>query len=190
MTVSRTFTVLTTVVALIAYAISALAADEPGIEATSIEELGSSDQFKQLDIVNIDRAEFVDNRPAMLEGHIEMVLIPRDQKDDQVTIKADRARWIYRSEEGTMPDEVVVEGNVTVVQGDNRLTTEQATWYQTANRIVCEGNPVARLEQTTIRAERIVYYLADGRIVAEKVTGTWRFEESASAGTNEGDDAS
>ncbi len=190
MRVFRPSAVLTIVVAFVAYGLSAIAADETGIETTSIEKLGSSDQFKQLDIVNIDRAEFVGNRPAVLEGHIEMVLIPRDQKDDQVTIKADRARWIYGSEEGTMPDEVVVEGNVTVVQGDNRLTTEQATWYRTANRIVCEGNPVARLEQTTIRADRIVYYLADGRIVAEKVTCTWRFEESASAGTNEGDDGS
>jgi len=179
MTRARNPICLTIVLALAICAVAASAAEEDLSEKMSAEKMRTSKQFKQLDIVNIDQMEFVNNRPVLMKGHVELVLLPRDPKEDQVILKADRARCVYKSETAKMPDEVIIEGNVTVLQGTNRFTSDKATWYRQEGRVLCEGNPVATYAQSTIRAERIEYYLDEKRIVGYTVSGTWPFEETA-----------
>ena len=167
-------------------AFAALAAEKEQSAEMSAGRMKASQQFKQLDIVNIDQIELVNNRPSLMKGHVELVLIPRNPKREQVILKADRARCIYESEKGNIPDEVVVEGNVTVLQGTNRFTADKATWFREEGRVLCEGNSVATYEQGTTRAERIEYFLADGRIVGHKVSGTWLFETTAESEEDSG----
>ncbi len=160
-------------------AVAAAGAEEEQSDSMSAEKMKASRQFKQLDIVNIDRIELVNNRPSVMKGHIELVLIPRDPKEEQVILKADIARCIYKSEKGNVPDEIIIEGNVTVLQGTYRLTADKATWFREEGRVLCEGNPVATYEEGTTRAERIEYFFADSRIVGHNVSGTWLFETTA-----------
>ena len=172
---------VTLMMAVCTVAVAGAGEEQP--EQMSAEKIKASKQFRQLDIVNIDQIEFVNNRPSLMKGHVELVLIPRDPKQDQVILKADRARFVYKTETATVPDEVIVEGaegsRVTVLQGTNRFTSDKATWYREEGRVLCEGNPVATYEQGTTRAERIEYFLADSRIVGYKVSGTWLFETPA-----------
>lgn len=160
-------------------AVAAAGAGNEQSEEMSAEKMKASKQFRQLDIVNIDQMEFVNNRPSLMKGHVELVLLPRDPEQEQVILKADRARCIYKTEKGTAPDEVIVEGNVTVLQGTNRFTSDKATWFREEGRVLCEGNPVATYEQGTTRAERIEYFFADSRIVGHKVSGKWLFDTTA-----------
>jgi len=178
MTCARNLTCLTVVLTVAVCAVAVSAAEKEQAEEMSVEKMKASKQFKQLDIVNIDQMEFVNNRPSLMKGHVELVLIPRDPKENQVILKADRARCIYKSETAKMPDEVIIEGNVTVLQGTTRFTSDKATWYRAEGRVLCEGNPVATYAQGTTRAERIEYYLDEKRIVGYKVSGIWLFEET------------
>jgi len=151
-------------------------------------KLEPSNQFKQMDVINIDEVDITNDR-VLMKGHVEIVLVPRDENNQPVTFKSDSAECTYTSQQDPVPEKIVAQGNVTVVQGDNRLTTDKATWFQAEGRILCEGNPVATYKQGRTRAETIEYYLADGRIVGYKVTGTWLLEKPESPGSDEQDGA-
>jgi lipopolysaccharide export system protein LptA len=67
--------------------------------------------------------------------------------------------------------EIVAIGNVKVVQLDRRATGQKATFYQDQNRVVLDGDAVAREGENVIRGERITFYVDEQRSVVEPVKG-------------------
>jgi len=67
--------------------------------------------------------------------------------------------------------EIVAIGNVKVVQLDRRATGQKATFYQEQNRVVLDGDAVAREGENVIRGERITFYVEEERSVVEPGKG-------------------
>jgi len=68
--------------------------------------------------------------------------------------------------------EIVATGHVKVVQLDRRATGEKVTFYQDENKVVLEGDAVAREGENVTRGERITYYLNEERSVVEGGKGS------------------
>jgi hypothetical protein len=163
------------------------AAVESTPEATLVAAQPSAvAQFKQINIINVDEGVFEKGRLSQLKGHIEMVLVPREPegvpqgpegvplepKGVPVRLKADKATCTYATDLDTMPDKVVAEGHVDMVQGENRFQTDVAVWYSAEGKVVCEGNVEITYGESTMFAERLEHFLADERTVVTKGKGT------------------
>jgi len=67
--------------------------------------------------------------------------------------------------------EIVAVGNVKVVQLERRATGQKATFDQEKNRVVLDGEAVAREGANVIRGERITFYVDEERSVVEAGKG-------------------
>ncbi|MGZ3605367.1 MAG: LptA/OstA family protein, partial [Thermodesulfobacteriota bacterium] len=67
--------------------------------------------------------------------------------------------------------EIIAVGNVKVVQLEKRATSQKATFDQDKNKVVLDGDAVAREGANVIRGERITYYVEEERSVVEPVKG-------------------
>jgi lipopolysaccharide export system protein LptA len=67
--------------------------------------------------------------------------------------------------------EIVAVGNVKVVQLDRRATGQKATFDQEKNKVVLDGEAVAREGANVIRGERITFYVDEERSVVEAGKG-------------------
>jgi len=67
--------------------------------------------------------------------------------------------------------EIIAVGNVKVVQLDRRATGQKATFDQEKNKVVLDGEAVAREGANVIRGERITFYVDEERTVVEPVKG-------------------
>ena len=67
--------------------------------------------------------------------------------------------------------EIVAVGNVKVVQLDRRATGQKATFDQEKNKVILDGEAVAREGANVIRGERITFYVDEERAVVEPVKG-------------------
>jgi len=67
--------------------------------------------------------------------------------------------------------EIIAIGNVKVVQLDRRATGQKATFDQEKNKVVLDGDAVAREGTNVIRGERITFYVDEEKTVVEPVKG-------------------
>jgi lipopolysaccharide export system protein LptA len=67
--------------------------------------------------------------------------------------------------------EIVAVGNVKVVQLEKRATGQKVTFEQDKNKMVLDGEAVAREGANVIRGERITYYVDEERSVVEAGKG-------------------
>jgi len=67
--------------------------------------------------------------------------------------------------------EIVVTGNVKIVQLERRATSQKATFYQDENKIVLEGDAVIREGDNVIRGDRVVHYVDEERSYVEPEKG-------------------
>jgi lipopolysaccharide export system protein LptA len=78
---------------------------------------------------------------------------------------------IYYDPETKKLKEIVATGNVKVVQLQRRATGQKATFYQDENKVLLEGEAVAREGDNVIRGERITFYVDEERSVVEPGKG-------------------
>ena len=67
--------------------------------------------------------------------------------------------------------EIIAIGNVKVVQLNRRASGQKATFDQEKNKLVLDGEAVAREGDNVIRGERITFYVDEERTVVEPVKG-------------------
>ena len=79
---------------------------------------------------------------------------------------------IYYDQETKKLKEIVATGNVKVVRVDQRATSKKATFSQSENKVVFDGEAVVREGENVIRGERITYYIDEERSVVEGGKGT------------------
>jgi lipopolysaccharide export system protein LptA len=102
-----------------------------------------------------------------------------DQKQNRVTFKGN---VIAKQEDATLYanmvivhydlemkklKEIVATGNVRIVQLDRRATCQKATFYQSENKIVLEGEAVIREGDNVVRGEKVVYLVDEERSYVE-----------------------
>jgi lipopolysaccharide export system protein LptA len=74
---------------------------------------------------------------------------------------------VYYDPETKQVKEIVVTGNVKIVQLERRATSQKAVFYQNENKVVLEGDAIVREGENVIRGERVIYYLDDERSIVE-----------------------
>ena len=79
---------------------------------------------------------------------------------------------VYYDPETKQLKEIVVTGNVKIVQLERRATSQKAVFYQNENRVVLEGDAILREGENVIRGERVIYYLDDERSIVEGGKGS------------------
>ncbi|HMK53035.1 MAG TPA: lipopolysaccharide transport periplasmic protein LptA [Thermodesulfobacteriota bacterium] len=109
--------------------------------------------------------------------------VEADQKTNTVTFKGN---VVAKQEDTTLysntlvvnydPDtkklkEIIAIGNVKVVQLNRRASGQKATFDQEKNKLVLDGEAVAREGDNVIRGERITFYVDEERTVVEPVKG-------------------
>ncbi|HUL38332.1 MAG TPA: lipopolysaccharide transport periplasmic protein LptA [Thermodesulfobacteriota bacterium] len=109
--------------------------------------------------------------------------VEADQKTNTVTFKGN---VIAKQEDTTLysntlvvnydPDskklkEIIAIGNVKVVQLNRRASGQKATFDQEKNKLVLDGEAVAREGDNVIRGERITFYVDEEKTVVEPVKG-------------------
>jgi len=91
-------------------------------------------------------------------------------KQEDTTLYANTLIIIY-DQETKKVKEIIAIGNVKVVQLEKRATSQKATFDQDKNKVVFDGEAVAREGANVIRGERITYYVEEERSVVEPVKG-------------------
>jgi lipopolysaccharide export system protein LptA len=109
--------------------------------------------------------------------------VEADQKTNTVTFKGN---VIAKQEDTTLysntlvvnydPDskklkEIIAIGNVKVVQLNRRASGQKATFDHEKNKLVLDGEAVAREGDNVIRGERITFYVDEEKTVVEPVKG-------------------
>jgi lipopolysaccharide export system protein LptA len=91
-------------------------------------------------------------------------------KQEDTTLYANTLVVIYDPNAKKLK-EIIAVGNVKVVQLDRRATGQKATFDQENNKVVLDGEAVAREGANVIRGERITFYVDEERTVVEPVKG-------------------
>lgn len=91
-------------------------------------------------------------------------------KQEDTTLYANTLVITYDSNSKKLK-EIVAVGNVKVVQLDRRATGHKATFDQEKNKMVLDGEAVAREGANVIRGERITFYVDEERSVVEAEKG-------------------
>ena len=91
-------------------------------------------------------------------------------KQEDMTLYANTVVVAYDPNAKKMK-EIVAVGNVKVVQLDRRATGQKATFDQEKNKLILDGEAVAREGTNVIRGERIIFYVDEERVVVEPVKG-------------------
>ena len=91
-------------------------------------------------------------------------------KQEDTTLYANTLIIIY-DQETKKVKEIIAIGNVKVVQLEKRATSQKATFDQDKNKVILDGEAVAREGANVIRGERITYYVEEERSVVEPVKG-------------------
>ena len=129
-------------------------------------QLPGGEKFKEMRIVDGERMEIVHGRPALLERHVQLQLIGASEKDENVTVNAERIEFVY-DEESNELTRVVATGSVSFVMESTRrqLQADEAIWFTADNRAEFRGNPTVTDERGTFTGDPIVYHVSDDRIV-------------------------
>jgi len=116
--------------------------------------------------------------------HIESDTVEGNQRQNTVTFKGN---VIAKQDENTLyantlvvssdPNtkrikEIVATGQVKIVQGERRATSQKATFHQDENKVVLDGEAVLREGENVIRGERVIYYVDEERSVVEGGKGS------------------
>jgi lipopolysaccharide export system protein LptA len=64
-------------------------------------------------------------------------------------------------------DQIVVEGNVQITQGERVATGKVATYYRAENKVVLTGDPRVVRNQDSIQGERITLFLDSEKSIVE-----------------------
>ena len=91
-------------------------------------------------------------------------------KQEDTTLYANSLTILYDQNTKKLK-EIIAVGNVKVVQLERRATSQKATFDQDKNKVVFDGEAVAREGANVIRGERITYYVEEERSVVEPVKG-------------------
>jgi lipopolysaccharide export system protein LptA len=105
--------------------------------------------------------------------------VEADQKQNTVTFKGNvvakqeettlyaRTLVIHYDPDTKRPKEIVATGNVKLVHLQQRATSQKANFYQGENKIILEGEAVAREGENVIRGERIIFFVDEERSIVE-----------------------
>ena len=91
-------------------------------------------------------------------------------KQEDTTLYANTLTIVYDPDTKKLK-EIIAVGNVKVVQLEKRATSQKATFDQDKNKVILDGQAVAREGTNVIRGERITYYVEEERSVVEPVKG-------------------
>ena len=91
-------------------------------------------------------------------------------KQEDVTLYANTLVIVYDPDTKKLK-EIVATGNVKVVQLERRATGQKVTFDQDKNKVVLDGDAVAREGTNVIRGERITFYVEEERSVVEPTKG-------------------
>lgn len=92
-------------------------------------------------------------------------------KQEDATLYANMVVVHYDSEMKKMK-EIVATGNVRIVQSDRRATSQRATFHQSENKIVLDGEVVIREGDNVVRGEKVVYLVDEERSYVEGGKGS------------------
>lgn len=87
-------------------------------------------------------------------------------KQEDVTLYAN-SLVVYYDPETKRIKEVIASGNVKIVQLERRATSQKATFHQSENKVILDGDAVVREGPNVIRGERVIYYVGQERSVVE-----------------------
>jgi len=83
-----------------------------------------------------------------------------------MTMRSETLKAYYEPQMKQMK-EIVAEGNVQATQGDRVATGEKAVFNDKTKTVTLTGNPVMRQGNSQVTGTRIIYYVEEGRAVAE-----------------------
>ena len=87
------------------------------------------------------------------------------QKD--MTMRGDKLTAMFDASAKQMKQAVVEGKTVQIVQGDKTATGTKAVFDGAAQTITMTGNPVVRQGNSEVSGERIIFYMAEDRAIAE-----------------------
>ncbi len=143
-------------------------------------EMPGAERFKEMEIVGGELLTLTaDGRIESLEGDVELLFIAASEKDENVTLKADRLDFFYddKTDEPTRdptPALVVAKGNMSLATQSHLLRADELRLSMAENRAELRGSPEAtgKEYEYKLRGEVIVYDMDEGRIQVRKPRGT------------------
>lgn len=110
--------------------------------------------------ITSDRME-VDRKKNTITYQGQVVAIQAD-----MTVRSDTLTAYYTADMKRMT-ETVAEGKVQVTQGDRVATGTKAVFRDQEQTITLTGNPVVRQGNNQVSGSRIIFFIEEGRAVAE-----------------------
>ena len=83
-----------------------------------------------------------------------------------MTLESARLEAFY-PEKASQPDRLVASGGVRVVQGQREARCDQATYFRTEERLLCEGNAELRDGEDRVSGAQIEFDLAAERVLVK-----------------------
>jgi lipopolysaccharide export system protein LptA len=111
---------------------------------------------------------FSDELVASQTGGARRLVFTKGVRVEQGDLKLQSARLeAFYPEKASQPDRLVASGGVRVVQGVREARCDQATYYRTDERLVCEGHAELRDGADSVAGETIEFDLAAERVVVK-----------------------
>ena len=86
---------------------------------------------------------------------------------NDMTMRGDRLTALFDPSAKQMKQAVVEGKSVQIVQGDKTATGTKAVFDGAAQTVTMTGNPVVRQGNSEVSGERIIFYIAEDRAIAE-----------------------
>ena len=81
----------------------------------------------------------------------------------ELSVRSDRLEAFY-PKDAEQPERLVASGHVRVKRLDRQLACDAATYYQTEERLVCNGHAELREGEDRVRGEQIEIFFRDNRV--------------------------
>ena len=111
---------------------------------------------------------FSDELVASQTGGTRRLVFTKGVRVEQGDLKLQSARLeAFYPEKASQPERLVASGGVRVVQGAREARCDQATYYRSEERLVCEGHAELRDGADNVAGEVIEFDLAAERVVVK-----------------------
>lgn len=143
-------------------------------------EMAGTERFKEIEIVGGELLTLTtDGKMESLEGDVELLFIAASEKDEDVTLKADRLDFFYDEKAAEpapdpTPALVVAKGNVSLSTESHVLAADELRLSVAENKAELRGSPKAtgKKYEYELRGEFILYDMDEGRVQVRKPRGT------------------
>jgi lipopolysaccharide export system protein LptA len=134
------------------------------------QKAAQPDKTEPIHITSDQVEAFQQQRQVVFSGHVVAT-----QKD--IVVRGDKMTVFYLEKSqgeakgsnlgGGSVDQIVVEGNVQITQGERVATGKVATFYRAENKVVLTGDPRVVRNQDSIQGERITLFLDSEKSIVE-----------------------